>query len=84
MLTSHRSKAKGLYGVHVNLDYESMIKISLDNHNNLTKLNAMQNKKQRWRCAEVERRRTACHPTRRGRTAGRVLGRSRGGRVEKQ
>ena len=31
---------KGIYGVHVNLDHESMTKNSLEGHNNLTKLNA--------------------------------------------
>ena len=35
-----KKHSKGVYGVHVNLDHESMKKISLEGHNNLTKLNA--------------------------------------------
>ena len=35
-----KKHSKGVYGVHVNLDHESMTKISLKGHNNLTKLNA--------------------------------------------
>ena len=35
-----KKHSKGVYSVHVNLDHESMKKISLEGHNNLTKLNA--------------------------------------------
>ena len=35
-----KKHSKGVYGMHVNLDHESMKKNSLKGHNNLTKLNA--------------------------------------------
>ena len=35
-----KKHSRGVCGVHVNLEHESMTKISLKGHNNLTKLNA--------------------------------------------
>ena len=37
-----KKHSRGVCGVHVNLEHESMTKISLKGHNNLTKLNARQ------------------------------------------